>query len=412
MEANKNLVRDLPAGLEAQLSKVITPGENKLVSLPGAFGEGIVVTDRRAIILRENVSAIGTDAGVDVYVYPLANITGVNVTNTANGGVIVIDASGAPQEIEKRAVFFPSYELEKFNAAGEVVKEMLAAGVQASPQAAQRQEVTASVDADHCSQCGAKIRDFALFCPSCGANIGFRCGECGERVPNGSAYCPGCGTVAVPEEGKCQGCGRMMAAAYTFCPWCGQSQTNKCYVCGVSVSKSWVFCANCGRKLGSDVIDPRTLRSAYSRASEDTQTSPIFGQKVDVEAAEPVKDGGSPAAQHNERGKALFEQDDLDGAIEEFRLAVELDPQNSAYHCNLAVALDENDEDEEAHVEYDKTLQLNPNDTTALLYIGYMYNEDDKPEEAARAWQRLIEIDPKSADAEEARENLRHLGAL
>ncbi len=94
------------------------------------------------------------------------------------------------------------------------------------------------------------------------------------------------------------------------------------------------------------------------------------------------------------------------------RSAVGLDPENSSYHCNLAIAYDENEQDDKAFGEYDRTLQLNPNDLTALLSLGYMYNENDEVDKAQAAWRKVIQIDPNCAEANEAEENLRNQDKL
>lgn len=421
MQPNQDLIKELPVSFRDKLTGILLSGETVLISLPGAFGEALVITNRRAVVLRENLSSVGNGSGVEAFTYLISDITGADVSKTSTGGVIVIESPKVPQEIEKHAVFFPSFDIDNFTKAGDTLKAILAGAKPAEPVKA---AAGASADPDpddpdghaKCSECGAQLRGSALFCWNCGVSTGFLCEVCGEHIVAGSSFCTGCGAQAVPDEGKCPGCGRMMPGRqYSFCPWCGQALTTKCYVCGASVSRSWVHCANCGLKLGSDVIDPRTLRAAYARASDEEERteSPIFGQQTAVPAQPPAQAGNaSLAANYNDRGKQLFEQDDLEGAIREFKNAVELEPNNSAYHCNLAVALDENDQDEEAKVEYQKTLELNPNDTTALLYIGYMYSENDDQEEASRIWKHLVEIAPGTPDAEEAKENLRHLGAL
>jgi class 3 adenylate cyclase/tetratricopeptide (TPR) repeat protein len=51
-----------------------------------------------------------------------------------------------------------------------------------------------------CAACGFANRPGALFCGSCGAQLGRSCPECGEVVAPGLAYCTACGTeLAAPE---------------------------------------------------------------------------------------------------------------------------------------------------------------------------------------------------------------------
>jgi Flp pilus assembly protein TadD len=118
------------------------------------------------------------------------------------------------------------------------------------------------------------------------------------------------------------------------------------------------------------------------------------------------------AEQHNQRGRELFDSEDLEGAIREFQLAVEADPGNASYHCNLAVAYDEHEQDTEALAEYENTLRLDANDLTALLSLGYMYNENEEVDKAKESWNRVIQIAPDTAEAQEAQTNLDNLGKL
>src|SRR5919106_343916 len=51
-----------------------------------------------------------------------------------------------------------------------------------------------------CAACGFANRPGALFCGSCGAQLGRSCPECGEVVAPGLAYCTACGAeLAAPE---------------------------------------------------------------------------------------------------------------------------------------------------------------------------------------------------------------------
>jgi Flp pilus assembly protein TadD len=114
----------------------------------------------------------------------------------------------------------------------------------------------------------------------------------------------------------------------------------------------------------------------------------------------------------NQRGIEAYERERFDEAIDMFRRALALDPQNPAFHCNLAVACGENGLDDEAFTEYQRTLSLDPGNVTALVNLGYLYSERERYEEARDCWERAIRDAPDSPEAAEARANLQNLEQL
>ena len=72
-----------------------------------------------------------------------------------------------------------------------------------------------------CSNCGAKIRKNAKFCPECGAKQGVNCPGCGAEVKSSSKFCPECG-ANLKKELKCAECGAKLKAGAKFCPECGK----------------------------------------------------------------------------------------------------------------------------------------------------------------------------------------------
>jgi tetratricopeptide (TPR) repeat protein len=194
----------------------------------------------------------------------------------------------------------------------------------------------------------------------------------------------------------------------SYCPDCGAMQSPICVGCGTQISPEWTYCASCGRQLGAD-IDCRTGAAVRRRAEQlEERERTVAGPGPQPREANQA----SSAEEHNKAGTEFFEKEDFEGAIREYQAAVQLEPNNSAYHCNLGMAYDEADREDEALAEYQKTLELDPNDLTALLSIGYMYSENDQPDEAREAWNRVLQMAPDSAEAQEVRQNLRHQAEL
>jgi len=418
MDPTPDLKRDLSMLLDQELGKQLLPGERVLVSLPGSFGEAFVVTDRRAVVLREKDSG----PGCDIHAYPMASVSGAEAAASGTGGYIEVKLAEPPAEPDLARVYFPTYDLERFQKAAEFVKQMLssvaaaASSLQAPPSSRQG-SIPGGMGGGACPQCGAALDPESAFCAQCGAQARVICSECGASSPRGGKYCRYCGRSIQEMDPTCRKCGARVVRGMTFCTECGSVLQESCANCGGRVVDVWKFCAYCGRQLGTGYVNPRTAvaRHIQSRIGEAQQAEQQTDQLPSAMAPSPPQVQTGPAApddasrtaeQHNQRGRELFDSEDLQGAIREFQAAVQLDPGNASYHSNLAVAYDENEQDAEALAEYENALRLDPNDVATLLCLGYMYNENEEADKARDAWNRILEIAPDSAEAQEARSNL------
>ncbi len=402
MDSISDLKRDISVGLQDEVNKHLVPGENILVSLPGSFGEALVVTDRRAMVVREQAN--GLDVSCSVYAYLLSHVQGAAIAPLTNGGYLELELKPPAANTEAARVYFPMSEDARFRAAAEYLSSLPAIS-QPTPSSAGAVAVT---EAGLCTACGASVDADAYFCSACGAAVKTICRSCGHGSDPGAVYCSGCGRQMVEFAPSCQKCGARTARWMSYCPDCGAMQSPICVGCGVQILPDWTYCASCGRQLGGD-IDCRTS-AALRRRSEQRERSAV---SADIPGPESKADASSiTAEEHNRRGTELYEKEDFAGAIREYSAAVLLDPDNAAYHCNLGMAYDEADMDAEALAEYQRALELDPNDLTALLSIGYLYNENEQPDKAREAWNRVLQIAPDSAEAQEVRQNLQHQGEL
>lgn len=87
------------------------------------------------------------------------------------------------------------------------------------------------------------------------------------------------------------------------------------------------------------------------------------------------------AASHYDKGVTLYDQGDLDAAVQEFRKAIRIDPKFAEAHCNLGLALKDQDKTDEAISEYRVALRLKPdlaeahNNLAVALYSKAEYAE-------------------------------------
>lgn len=413
MDSAPNLKQELSMMLDTALKERLLQGENTVISLPGSFGEALVITDKRAIVIRE---CEGVGGRCDVHTYALGSVVGAETASSGMGGHIEIKLTEPPTSQDAARVYFPSYDQAKFQAAAQYIGQVSTRS--AAPKAEPLAAAAAVGGPDGCSNCGGVVGPDAVYCGHCGMQVRARCATCGGASPIGSEFCESCGRKFEELATQCEKCGARVQRWQNYCADCGSILHQACASCGAIVVESWKYCASCGRQLGSGHIDARSSfgRRLQERARQSDESAQ-HGAGTTVMGSAPIVDQPAPSAPpqpsgsadlHNQRGRQLFDDGEVEQAIREFQSAVELDPQNASYHCNLAIAYDENDQDEQALSEYERTLQLDPDDLTALLSLGYMHNENDELEKAQECWGRILEIAPNSAEAQEVRENLRH----
>ena len=123
MDPKPELKMELSMLLNAELAKQLLPGEGVRISLPGSFGEALVVTDKRAIVVRECDSG----PGCQTHAYALADVSGATAAASGTGGYIELQLSQPPAEPNEARVYFPTYDLDKFKQAAEFISALVAA---------------------------------------------------------------------------------------------------------------------------------------------------------------------------------------------------------------------------------------------------------------------------------------------
>jgi tetratricopeptide (TPR) repeat protein len=103
------------------------------------------------------------------------------------------------------------------------------------------------------------------------------------------------------------------------------------------------------------------------------------------------------AVAHYHRGVELRGRGRLDGAIAEYRKAIELDPTYTQAYVNLGVALHLRGRPSEAAAVYRKALALEPGRANALCALGAALRDQGKLDEAVAAYRRALEVDPGHA---------------
>ena len=379
MEQDSSLIDQLAANLQTAIDKKLTVGEAVLMALSGAAGEAFAVTDKRVILVREQMPILGTAAEVDCFDYPYEQISTVRIEDAVGGGHLKLVLTTPPLDEKEVTLFFPHHVLNRFDAAAARIRMLLeqTRSVAVSP---------AGAAADHmqftpCAQCGSPV-DLGqwTYCANCGSAQGKVCSFCDSLLMGGWRFCPRCGTPTDSARGSsCEGCGSQISVLFAFCPHCGVSQGDRCPRCAGRILPGWQRCPACGNSLLGG--------TAQQSARSDQVTS----------AAEPAS-----AEEHNALGRKLYEAEQYAEAIAHFQTAIELDSRNPLYHCNLGVVFAELGREDAALDEYREAIRLAPNDPTPYLNLGYFYSERDNDTEARAALEKVLEVAPGTPEADEA----------
>jgi tetratricopeptide (TPR) repeat protein len=91
---------------------------------------------------------------------------------------------------------------------------------------------------------------------------------------------------------------------------------------------------------------------------------------------------------------------DLQKGVADYQKAVELQPENPAYHNNYGLALAKMKKMDEAQAELTKAAQLDPTQAGKYYYnLGAVYVNTNQPDAATAAFKKALEVDPNYADA-------------
>lgn len=98
---------------------------------------------------------------------------------------------------------------------------------------------------------------------------------------------------------------------------------------------------------------------------------------------------------HYRRGEVLWrERADLNGAIAEFRQAIELHSGHASAHILLGLAYYVRDQDmEKARAQIRQAIELAPHDKWAYFHLGEVYRQEGYTAQALAMYERALEID-------------------
>jgi len=99
---------------------------------------------------------------------------------------------------------------------------------------------------------------------------------------------------------------------------------------------------------------------------------------------------------HN-TGKALYDLDRNEKAIEAFQQAISVDPKFAHSYYGLGNVLSALGRNEEAIIEYKKAIRVDPKGASPYNGLGNAFSALGRNEKAIKAYQQAIDVDPKCA---------------
>ncbi|MBC8234902.1 DUF3857 domain-containing protein [bacterium] len=105
-------------------------------------------------------------------------------------------------------------------------------------------------------------------------------------------------------------------------------------------------------------------------------------------------------------GNLAFENNDFPKAIEEYKLALAIEPNSSDVHIKLANTYAKQEEYELAQSAFREGLELDPQNISARNYLGYLHEILGQYQQGAEQFETVLSYDPKNLYA------LNHLGLM
>ena len=102
---------------------------------------------------------------------------------------------------------------------------------------------------------------------------------------------------------------------------------------------------------------------------------------------------------HQLRAEGYALRQDLDDAVKEFHMALQLRPNDSELHEALGQLYLDNHNDDDAQSELERALALDPSRTHALYLLGRLYVQKRDNEKALSYLQRALRLQPDLVDA-------------
>ena len=139
----------------------------------------------------------------------------------------------------------------------------------------------------------------------------------------------------------------------------------------------------------SEMIDARIEKKMEKKLSDfDKGVASLAGQKLEEADKQSGKLIGDPS-DYMKLGNAEYYGKNYPEAIEYYKKAIELKPDDAVAWINKGVALRELDQDKKALKAFDKATKLEPDNAVAWINKGHTLNKLGRDEEANKALDKV-----------------------
>lgn len=105
------------------------------------------------------------------------------------------------------------------------------------------------------------------------------------------------------------------------------------------------------------------------------------------------------AFNHNNLGAMRYLDGDMDNAEKEYKMALNLNPNEPMAHGNLGLIYFKEDKLDDALSEYKREISVNPNYDNVYFNLGLLYYKLERYEDAVDNWKKTLIINPNHLDA-------------
>jgi len=149
-----------------------------------------------------------------------------------------------------------------------------------------------------------------------------------------------------------------------------------------------VWCENLVQRFPQNYYARFLLGSAYPIKDEAEKAIENYKKAIEINP--------NLADAYVGLGTIYLDDEQVDEAIKYFKRAIEINPAYIAAYLNLGATYEYNDQLDEAIVSYEKTIEINPRIVRVYVSLGDLYLQKGDRDKAIKAYEKIIELEPNS----------------